>query len=1052
MLGPTLARENGLPVALRPRERDVLAALALEHPGSTSAASLIEVVWPVAPPRTARVTLQNHVARLRRALGDGAVLTDAGAYRLGSEWTLDVERFELAIARARRQAASGDHAAARAGLQGALALVRGHAFDDLPESDAVRSARDRHAQQRATAEDELVLALIATGEHVTAIAALSSLVAAEPLREARWMMLALALYRDGQRRESIEALQRGRAALRELSGLDAGPAMEVLEGLIFDDDRSLHVAPPASLVGSTGVVDADDDALDVFVGRRDVLAEVRLLLDRVNDDRSATSIRVAGPTGIGKTALAERIAVQATIDGWHVVRTSCRSVRSLPLEPFGDIVREVLEHQPDAGEMLDRALLADLATLWSPNTTPGGDVGEAVIDALSQHATRVPTLVIVDDAEHVGPTASRLLDRLAKLAAPLVVLLVGGDHRDGSDGIVIELAGLDAGDVGRLLDRLSSDLVSDDLRSAIHRTTGGNPALVRRAAEQGRDDSIFSAALDGLSQHALATAQLVAVVGAPVSVDVITAATRDDDLDVTLAVDEAVGGGVLLRRDTNRIDVSAGVRDVILGRLDGATTIDLHDRIGSALLALGDALGAAPHLLAASDRDADRAIAAAERAARVAHAATMFEEAADLIGAAGAVAVEHLGSDHPRVLSLKLGEAELRRRAGEERHVELVWDVVRRSEAARDERSFVSAATALCSLGPLTEAGIFRAEVADVVERALAICTDPALRAECAGQAALFYSMSGNVDRCRDLFGEALQSARAVDDDRTLLAVLGSVYVALNHPDDWALRAELAPEMLALAERLGDDDGRFQALHLYFSTQIMFSDPLLRTTFAAQEALAARLRSASRRWMAGYQAMCLAYLDGRLEDALAIADEGVAQRWLARSRRESTYWMARLVCLPGLGRTAELLADIDRAIETQPGLPAWRAPSAWIGALCGDDERVRRECDAIDCGSALPRDMPWSGATMLLGRAVARIGDAERAARIADLLAPHAGLFTWVGSMTVGPFDLALAELHLVLGRPDEARAHLATAQRLCDRLQAWVYQPELDALAAKLA
>jgi DNA-binding SARP family transcriptional activator/tetratricopeptide (TPR) repeat protein len=1050
VLGPTLAREHGLPVALRPRERDVLAALALEHPSPMSASSIVEVVWPVAPPRTARVTLQNHVARLRRALGDGAVVTEAGAYRLGASWTLDSERFELALARARRWAAGGDHEAARVGLHGALSLVRGHAFDDLPESDRVRSTRERHLQLRLAAEDELALAMIATGELATVIAAMTSHVAVEPLREVRWMILAVALYRDGQRRESIEALQRGRAALRELSGLDAGPAMSVLETLILDDDRSVLAAPPATLVGVDPSAHAVDGIAQVFVGRDDVLADVRSILDAAQDERRATSIHVSGVAGIGKTALVDRVAVHAAIDGWHVVRAEATPVASRPLEPLGEVVRQALEHDSPVSDLRDPDLVADLAPLWTPRTPIRGDLGAAIVEAMSQHASRTPTLVIVDDADHIGPSASRLLEDLASMAAPLVVLTSGRAARR-EIGTAIELSGLEATHAGRLLERLSSNVVSDELRIAIHRTTGGIPALIERAAAQQPGRAIFAAALDGLSPVAAAVAQVLAVAGGPLVHDVVLGATQHGAEDVDAAIADAVGAGVLRTLDGERVDLTDAAREAVLSRIEPVAGLELHERLGVALLERDDVLGAAGHLLTAGERDPERAVQVAEQAARMLYAATMFLEAAELLGRAAALGEHHLGAEHPHVLNLLLGHAELLRRAGEQRHVDIIWEVVRRAEASGKARAVARAATALCSLGPHSEAGVFRQDVADVVERALASCDDPVLRAACAGQATLFYSLSGNVDRCRELFDDALESARRSGDDATVLNALGNVYASLSHPDDWPLRAELASEMLGLAERLDDDDARFQALHLYFSTQVIFSDPLLRTTFAAQEALAARLRSAARRWMAGYHRACLAHLDGRLEEALAIADDVFAHEWVSRSRQDATYWMLRLVCLPPLGRAAELLPDIDRAIETQPGLPAWRGPSAWVAALCGDTDRVRRECDVLECGRALPRDMPWSGAVALLGRAVARIGDVDRSARVSELLAPHAGLMTWTGSQTVGPFDLALAELSLVLGRPEEARAHLATAQRLCDRLQARVYQPELDAVAAQL-
>ena len=140
VLGPTSCREHGVGRALRQRELDVLAALALHHPRAVPVLSVVELLWATDPPRTAKEAVQNHVARLRRALGDGAIITDAGSYRLGAEWSLDAQQFDTHVMRARRAALDNDHLVTRIHLRKALALVRGDAYSDLPESGAVVAA------------------------------------------------------------------------------------------------------------------------------------------------------------------------------------------------------------------------------------------------------------------------------------------------------------------------------------------------------------------------------------------------------------------------------------------------------------------------------------------------------------------------------------------------------------------------------------------------------------------------------------------------------------------------------------------------------------------------------------------------------------------------------------------------------------------------------------------------------------------------------------------------------------------------------------------------
>jgi DNA-binding SARP family transcriptional activator len=54
------------------------------HDGSVvPAGTLIKVLWGDHPPRTAAKALQTHISSLRRALGDGVVVTE------GAGWTLE---------------------------------------------------------------------------------------------------------------------------------------------------------------------------------------------------------------------------------------------------------------------------------------------------------------------------------------------------------------------------------------------------------------------------------------------------------------------------------------------------------------------------------------------------------------------------------------------------------------------------------------------------------------------------------------------------------------------------------------------------------------------------------------------------------------------------------------------------------------------------------------------------------------------------------------------------------------------------------------------------
>ena len=70
-----------------------------------------------------------------------------------------------------------------------------------------------------------------------------ALVEAEPLRERRWAILALAQYRNARQADALRSIARARHRLRDEAGLSLGPELSALEVAILRQDPSLDVAP-----------------------------------------------------------------------------------------------------------------------------------------------------------------------------------------------------------------------------------------------------------------------------------------------------------------------------------------------------------------------------------------------------------------------------------------------------------------------------------------------------------------------------------------------------------------------------------------------------------------------------------------------------------------------------------------------------------------------------------------------------------------------------------------------------------------------------------------
>ena len=285
VLGPLQVRQDGAPVPIPgAKPRAILTLLGL-HSGSVVAAdTLIELLWGNDPPRTAGKALQTHVSSLRRALGDGVVVTEgAGSTLRGLE--VDASRYKLAARTGRDAAAAGDTSQAVAHFEAALNLWRG--LPELPDGQRGLSEKTRWIEGHAALVEDRADALLATGRAAEIIGDLEAAVAEAPLRERRWGQLMLALDRAGRQGEALGAYQRARSRLADELGVDPGPELRRLGAAIVAQDDSLEIPVAQHLPsvtravtflltdieGSTAAWEAHADAMAAALARHDELVE-----------------------------------------------------------------------------------------------------------------------------------------------------------------------------------------------------------------------------------------------------------------------------------------------------------------------------------------------------------------------------------------------------------------------------------------------------------------------------------------------------------------------------------------------------------------------------------------------------------------------------------------------------------------------------------------------------------------------------------------------------------------------------------------------------------
>ncbi len=313
---------NGDTTALAPRDRIVLAALALRPGEVSSVERLADALWGAAPPPSWPKVVPGCVHRLRRVLGPAAIETTPYGYRLTvGDDDIDARRFERLWQRGTELLALGEPERALPTFDEALGLWRGSAFPDLDGWQPGRVAADRLAELRLDCQERRMDAALRTGRHADVLVQAQSAVAEAPLRERRWGQLALVQYRCGRQAEALQTLRRARNRLRAELGLDPGPDLVALEASILRQEPGLTADPGVPDVGGCpylGLLGYGIDDAEFFFGREQEAADC---LNRLMD---TGVLAVVGPSGSGKSSL-----VRAGV-GSALARDGRRPVVMLP--------------------------------------------------------------------------------------------------------------------------------------------------------------------------------------------------------------------------------------------------------------------------------------------------------------------------------------------------------------------------------------------------------------------------------------------------------------------------------------------------------------------------------------------------------------------------------------------------------------------------------------------------------------------------------------------------------------------------------------------------
>jgi len=245
ILGPFVVAKDGVEVVIGSGKQRALLVLLLLHANeAVSTDRLIDHLWSESRSKSATKVLQNYVSRLRRLLGEGALITRTHGYELRVErGELDADCFDDLVSEGRRALAAGDPERAWAHLAEALALWRGPALADFAYEPFAVAEIERLEGRRLTAVTERIEADLRLGRHEALIGELEALVGRHPLQERLRGQLMLALYRSGRQAEALQVYRATRGVLVHELGIEPSKELQRLEQAILVHDPVLDPPP-----------------------------------------------------------------------------------------------------------------------------------------------------------------------------------------------------------------------------------------------------------------------------------------------------------------------------------------------------------------------------------------------------------------------------------------------------------------------------------------------------------------------------------------------------------------------------------------------------------------------------------------------------------------------------------------------------------------------------------------------------------------------------------------------------------------------------------------
>ncbi|MGW5240676.1 ATP-binding protein [Monashia sp. NPDC004114] len=831
-----------------------------------------------------------------------------------------------------------------------------------------------------------------------------------------------------------------------------------------------------------------------LVGRDVELARLREVVASATTGRPVL-VSLEGEAGIGKTALARRMADDCARDGIRTRWASCVDDAGAP--PLW-VWRQLLGEASLGGALLGEALSGGASRGGA--LTGAGDryaLFESLVTSLGSESG---TLVVVDDVQWADEPSLLGLRHVLRSAPDgrLVVCVtrrpgapgtgwshLGAELSSGPDSERVTLRGVTGVAARQILTSVAGSPLPEEVVAAAEQASGGNPLFLRELGRllgehEGpgtlRDTNGMGVSLVGRIPLGHNISELiearVARLGAETQRLVRTASVLGDEFELTVAArllrrptaaclgpaDEAVSAGLFVHLGAGRFRFGHGlVRSTLEATLPLQQAVGLHRAAAEALEDLHrDDLGShvaeiARHWAAVSVTGERRpAVDWSRRAGDEAMRSLAFEEAARLYSLAISSGAGALDLAEQAELRILLGSASLTAGRLQEGFAAVSKAVDLAKSAGRPDL----VAQAALTIEPIGERAWDRA-CHDWCRLALdsgVADGDPALRARMLSRLSDALVYIGRPEDAAPRAQEALDVAESTNDPGTLAAALRARQLALSAPGYAVERLELASRMTALGQqqrRPGDEMwGHLWALDVLWQHGDLAG---VERETGHLATCADALATPTARWHLLVARAAVAQARGRFDEALTTSD--VARAVLERQGHPGAY-----------GANMSLATVVGHHIGHRPEV---MTPPPEFGverdtvrgeifALLGPAFALADEGEVDRAGELYRRLGPPASwhippyfvlSCLAVGSRVAiALGAREDLAWFVDQLRPWRGQHVVGGAGNAsyfGPVELALGRSEATLGDLDAAATDLDVARLVARRTGAPGFEVE---------